>query len=178
MREMLFTTCLILLLSLTTAAQGDTPKAELFGGYSYAGDSTHGFDASVAVNVNEWLGVVADFGRQFTDINGTDSREEIRTQTYLFGPQFSVRRKRKVTPFARALFGASRVKTEATKLGQTFAFSDTSFAMALGGGLDLRVNDTSAIRAIQIEYVRTGFFGETQNKGRISAGIVIRLGKK
>lgn len=178
MRKTLFTSSLILLLSLTAAAQGDTPKAELFVGYSYAGDSTHGFDGSVAVNVNEWVGVVADFGSQFTDIDGTDSREEIRTQTYMFGPQFSVRRNRRVTPFARALFGAARVRTEATELGQTFAFADTSFALAVGGGLDVRVNDRVAVRVIQAEYVRTGFFGETQNKGRISAGVVIRFGKK
>lgn len=178
MRKILFMTSLVLLLSLTAMAQADTPKAELFGGYSYAGERTHGFDAAVAVNANEWFGVVADFGRQFTDINGTDSREEIRTQTYLFGPQFSLRRNPRVTPFARALFGASRIKTEATEFGQTFAFSDTSFALALGGGLDVRINDTVAIRVIQAEYVRTSFFGETQNKGRISAGIVIRFGKK
>lgn len=178
MRKTLFTTSLILLLSLTAMAQGDTPKAEVFGGYSYAGDSTHGFDASIAGNVNDWFGVVADFGRQFTDINGTDSREEIRTQTYLFGPQFSIRRNRRVTPFARALFGASRIKTEATEFGQTFAFSDSSFALALGGGLDVQINDRFAIRAFQAEYLRTKFFGETQNKGRISVGLVIRFGKK
>ena len=178
MRKTLLATSLIPLLWLTTLAQSNTPKAELFGGYSYAGDSTHGFDASITGNVNEWFGVVADFGKQYTDINGTDSREEIRTQTYLFGPQFSLRRTRRVTPFARALFGASRIQTEATEFGQTFAFSDTSFALAVGGGVDVRINDRFAIRAVQAEYLRTRFFGETQNKGRISFGLVIRFGKK
>ena len=50
--------------------------------------------------------------------------------------------------------------------------------MALGGGLDVNVNDRFAIRVVQAEYLRTRFFNETQNKGRIAFGLVFRFGKK
>jgi hypothetical protein len=48
----------------------------------------------------------------------------------------------------------------------------------LGGGLDIKVNDRIAIRAVQLDYLRTRFFGETENRGRLAFGIVIRFGKK
>ncbi len=50
--------------------------------------------------------------------------------------------------------------------------------MALGGGLDVSVNDSIAVRVAQVDYLRTHFFFQTQNKGRIAAGLVIRFGKK
>ena len=50
--------------------------------------------------------------------------------------------------------------------------------MALGGGLDVRLSDRFAIRVIQIDYVRTEFFNQTQNKGRIAVDIVMRFGRK
>ena len=81
-------------------------------------------------------------------------------------------------PFAHALFGVAKLKTETNEFGPLLSFSDTSFALALGGGLDVTVNDRLAIRVVQIDYLRTSFFDGTQNKGRIAAGIVLRFGKK
>ena len=166
----------LLALSQTARAQ-DTPKVELFGGYSYAGSGSHGFDGSVAANVNSWFGLVADVGGQYSKLTDQGFTEKIRSHSLLFGPKFSVRRKR-VVPFAHALFGFAHLRTETNEFGPLLTFSDSSFAMALGGGLDVRVNDHLAIRAFQIDYLRTNFFGETQNKGRIAAGVVFRFGKK
>lgn len=177
MRRILFVVTLMFLVSSTTTAQ-DTPKAEVFGGYSYAGEGSNGFDASLAGNVNSWFGLVADVGGQYTRLEEEGIRERIGTNSYLFGPRFSLRKNKRVTPFAHALFGVSHVKSEATELGQTFAFSDTSFGMALGGGLDVRVNDNLAIRVAQVDYLRTRFFNQTQNEGRIVVGVVLRFGKK
>jgi hypothetical protein len=50
--------------------------------------------------------------------------------------------------------------------------------MAFGGGLDIKVNDRLAIRAFQLDYLRTNFFGETGHRGRLAFGLVLRLGKK
>lgn len=177
MRRFLYAVGVALLMIPAAAAQ-DVPKAEVFGGYSYAGEGAHGWDASVAGNVNGWLGVVADASGQYTGLEAPGVRERIRTHSLLFGPQVSARRGRRVTPFARALFGASHVSTEAVEAGQRFSFSDTSFAVALGGGLDVTVSDRVAVRVAQLEYVRTSFFGETQHKGRLSFGLVFRLGRK
>jgi opacity protein-like surface antigen len=178
MRKVFFSTALILLLSLSTVAQEETPKAELFGGYSWAGSNFHGWNASIAGNVNKWFGVVADFSGHYggsIDVDGFDERQ--RAHSYHFGPRLSVRRKR-VTPFAQALFGASRLKTELTGFGQRFVFADTGFSFVLGGGLDIKVSERVAVRAFQIDYLRANFFGQTENRGRLAFGIVFRFGKK
>ncbi|MBD0372942.1 MAG: outer membrane beta-barrel protein [Pyrinomonadaceae bacterium] len=180
MRRLIVVSALVVLFYLPAARaqEVETPKAELFGGYSYGGSGTHGWNVSVAGNVNSWFGLVADFNGFRTRLREQDSDEKIRSYSYLFGPQFSLRRSRAVRPFVHALFGGARTRNTVTEAGQNFVFTDTTFAMALGGGLDVRVNDAVAIRVIQANYLRTGFFGETQNKGRISAGLVIRFGKK
>jgi hypothetical protein len=50
----------------------------------------------------------------------------------------------------------------------------TSFAMALGGGLDLRAGKRIAVRLIQVDYTPTFFGSGRQDNFRISAGIVFR----
>ena len=171
-----FSICMILFLSVTVMAQ-DTPKAELFGGYSYAGNGANGFDASISGNLNNWFGLVVDVGGQYTRLNDQGFTEKIRTHSILFGPRFSLRGNR-VVPFVHALFGFSHLRTETNEFGSLLSFSDSSFGMALGGGLDIKVNDKFAIRALQLDYLRTRFFNETQNKGRISVGVVVRFGRK
>jgi opacity protein-like surface antigen len=166
------------LLAASAATAQEVPKAEVFGGYSYAGEGTHGWNASAARNLNGWLGLAADAGGQYTRLEEPGFRERIKTHSFLFGPQLSVRRHKRLTPFVRTLFGASHVSTEAVEAGQRFSFSDTSFAAALGGGLDIKLSERLALRAFQADYVHTRFFGETQHKGRLSFGLVLRLGKK
>jgi len=73
----------------------------------------------------------------------------------------------KFRPFAEALFGAGHVSTNGVG-------SDSSFATALGGGLDYRIIRPIAWR-FQGDYVQTRFFGNTQNNVRISTGIVLRF---
>lgn len=166
-------------LLVTTSVQGqETPKAEIFGGYSYAGSGSNGFDVSIAGNVNSWLGLVADVGGQYSRFTDQGFTERIRTHSFLFGPRISSRKNHRVTPFAHALFGVSKLKTETDEFGPLLSFSDSSFAMALGGGLDVRISDRLAIRAIQLDYLRTRFFEESQQKGRLSFGLVVRFGRK
>ncbi|HWN08339.1 MAG TPA: outer membrane beta-barrel protein [Pyrinomonadaceae bacterium] len=176
MTRTLFLAAIVLVFSLSAFAQ-NTPKAELFGGYSYAGTGSKGFDGSIAVNLNDWFGLVADVGGQYTRLTDSGFTEKIRSHSFLFGPKFSIRKNRAV-PFAHALVGVSKLKTETDEFGPVVSFSDTSFAMALGGGVDVKVNEHVAIRVVQIDYLRTRFFGGAQNKGRISAGIVFRFGRK
>ncbi|MBC7931257.1 MAG: porin family protein [Rubrivivax sp.] len=177
MRRLVFATAVILLLTVSASAQEETPKVEVFGGYSYGGSNAHGWNGSVAGNVNRWLGVVADFGGQYTRIESPASSERIKTHSLLFGPRLSARTKH-VTPFAHVLVGAAHNDARAREEGFDFHFTDTSFAVAVGGGLDVRVSERVAVRAFQLDYLRTNFFGGTQNNGRISAGIVFRFGKK
>lgn len=177
MRRLVFAAAVILLLTHSASAQEETPKVEVFGGYSYGGSNAHGWNGSVAANVNKWFGVVADFGGQYTRIESPVFSERINTHSLLFGPRFSARTKH-VTPFAHVLVGAAHNDARARELGLDFHFTDTSFAAVVGGGLDVRVGERVAVRAFQLDYLRTNFFGGTQNNGRISAGVVFRFGKK
>ena len=56
--------------------------------------------------------------------------------------------------------------------------SDSSFAMAFGGGVDFKLSDKVAIRMIQADYVQTRFASDRQNSARLSAGIVFHIGSE
>jgi opacity protein-like surface antigen len=169
--------CLTLFTCLPVLAQEKDPKVEIFGGYSHNVGEAQGWNASLAVNPNRWFGVVADFSGLTSKTSEPDFQERIRANTYLFGPQFSYRGNKRVTPFARVLFGAASVNAKATEAGESAEFSDTRFSYAVGGGLDIRVNGRIAIRAAQVDYIHTRFFGEGQHNGRLSFGVVFSLGR-
>jgi len=181
-----------------------TPKAELFLGYSYlrsvptleAGNRLvwlNGGSASIAFNVNRYLGIVADVGDYTNseirfqgaygatvDVNDADGG----VISYLFGPRLSFRHKR-ITPFVQALFGgvhASEVTLANCTFSCTLLPDQNAFALTAGGGLDVRVHRHFAIRVIQAEYMMTRFqdysTGNTasQNDVRLSSGLVFSIG--
>ncbi|HEV8138950.1 MAG TPA: outer membrane beta-barrel protein [Pyrinomonadaceae bacterium] len=164
-------------LTLQPAMAQQVPKAEVFGGYSWAGGNFHGWNASVTGNITRRLGVVADFsGHYGSELDGS-VRIKKDAHSFLFGPRFSFRGKR-LTPFVYALFGATRFHESAIISGQKLSDSDTGFSSALGGGLDIKLNDRVAVRALQLDYFRPNFFGEAHNRGRLAVGVVLHLGKK
>jgi peptidoglycan-associated lipoprotein len=170
---------LVALAALPIAAQEETPKAEVFGGYSWGGGNFHGWGASVTGNVNRWFGVTADFsGHHGREQNGVVFERQ-HAHSFLFGPRFSLRRKR-ATVFAYALAGGVNFKDEVSVPSVNFnaSASDTGFNMALGGGLDIHVSERVSVRAFQMDYLRPTFFGESHHRGRLAFGLVLRLGKK
>lgn len=175
MRRVFIALGLVCLLALPVFAQ-DSYKAEIFGGYQYTrlnpgdgadGENYNGWNASVTGNLNDWLGITADFSGGYKNVLGVDT--DVRN--FLFGPTVSYNEMERVKPFAHALFGVSRA-------GAGFAgldVSDTAFAMALGGGVDVGVHKNLAVRLIQADYLMTRFGSETQNNARISTGVVFRF---
>jgi opacity protein-like surface antigen len=176
MEKLILLVFLIGATALSAHAQ-ETPKAEVFGGYAYAGSGSHGFDSSFVANINSWFGLGGSVSGQYSKLDEDGVSERITTNSFLAGPKFSIRTHKRFTPFAQAMVGLSRIHTETNEFGPLVAFKDRSFAMTIGGGLDVTVNRLIAIRAIQVDYLRTHFFNETQNKGRIAFGIVLRFGK-
>lgn len=80
----------VLVLGFCVSAMAqETPKAEIFGGYSYTRDVTddqnfQGGTGSIAFNANNWLGLVGDFaGYKAT---GLPSGVSANLFTYTFGP--------------------------------------------------------------------------------------------
>ena len=179
----------------TMAAAQDKPKAEVFGGYSYLHSSdngaslnSNGVSGSVAFNANEWFGVVGDFGYYHASPNVSSftigvpisADVSVNTFSYLFGPKLSMRGNEKFTPFVQALFGGAHQKTNVNVTGfGSASTSESAFVMALGGGADVKVANSVAIRLIQAEYVLTKFNdgdNNRQNSVRLSAGVVFRFG--
>ena len=97
-----------------------------------------------------FIGIVADFSAHYGSHDFTINCEAIPTprcvpltgnahanlHSYLFGPRVSFRVGR-FTPFAPALFGAAHISEDAQSVG--LSQSDTSFATALGGGIDYKL---------------------------------------
>jgi opacity protein-like surface antigen len=177
----LFILVAVILATAGSAVAQDFPKAEIFGGYQYirvnpgggsAAYNCQGGAGSVAGNLNHWFGVVGDFGA--CKVTGLPSGTSAHLVNYLFGPKLTYRSRGKLSPFAQVLFGGERISGSASGLGST---SDSSFAMAFGGGADYEMTNHVAIRLIQAEYLYTKFGGTRQNNARISAGIVYRWGR-
>ena len=177
MKRLLFMAGLMLFLPLVASAQ-ETPKAEAFGGYSYLrggdGENLNGWNGSIVGNLNRWLGIKADFNGDYghVDIGGIRVRDSV--YSYTFGPQFSIRKNDKVTPFVHTLFGGAHIRGNA--LGVTA--TGNGFAMFLGGGLDVKISKSFAIRAFQADYNLDHISGSNLNNFRLSTGIVFNLGGK
>jgi hypothetical protein len=165
-------------------------KVELFGGFSYVrGDvrsvelvpgpppafitqhpNLFGWEFSGAYKFVPFLSANLDFGEQYGKLNGGN----VRLKTYLFGPQLAL--PGPVSPFVHAEFGFAHQSIGSyTNSAFISPGTDTSFATALGGGLDIAAVPFFAIRLIQIDYLRTSLYHQTQSEPRVSAGIVFRF---
>lgn len=168
---------LLIMSSLFATAQQSASKLDLFGGYSYMSASTSGLSSRFSMNgwngqgtynFTPWLGATADFGGYY----GSPFNLTAHDYSFLFGPTISLRTPH-FTPYFHALFGVDRFS--ATLLGGTP--SNTAFAMAIGGGLDIPVKGRFSIRAAQVDWLRSDHFSTAQNNLRVSTGVVFHIGE-
>lgn len=169
MRKVCLSALLLAMCALPAFAQDS--KVDIFGGYSYLraepgsglpGVNTNGWEASLTYNWNNWLGLKAD-------VDGHYCCGDAKEHDFLFGPQISLGHG-KLAPYVHGLVGASH--------GSATGFSDTVFAFALGGGVDVKVTDLVGIRVGQFDYFGTRYSGYTQNNFRFSTGLVFHFGRK
>jgi opacity protein-like surface antigen len=148
------------------AAQVPT-KGNVFFGYSYNhaeivshdGTNLNGWNAQLEGKFLPWIGIVGDLGGTYGS--------HVSEHNYLFGPRVSVS-VGKVRPFAELLIGAGHISVG------NGSDSDTSFANAVGGGLDYRIAGPVAVRG-QLDWIHTRFFGNGQNDVRFSTGVVVHF---
>ena len=173
---------IVLAAALSARAQESYPRAEVFGGYSYFNSDQFanreslyvpGFAAGISANLNHYFGVAAEVSGHYgeTTIGGlrTNNQFDVNTYTFLFGPRLTARREG-ANFFGHVLVGAARTKVE------TFD-SETDFAFAIGGGIDLNVSRRIGVRLIQFDYIPiTG--DDTSHNFRAQIGFVVRLGEK
>jgi opacity protein-like surface antigen len=186
----------VLLLFAGLASAQVPTSGNVFFGYSYENTSSsalgfsdssranlNGWEATVEGKVFPWVGFVADVGGHYGsqsyvfDLGGQNTSVNVNAHefTAMFGPRVSVS-VGKLRPFAQALFGVGHITTSQTaaiadNFGQP---SDTSFAWALGGGLDYKIIRPIAWR-FQGDYLETRYFGTTQNDVRLSTGLALRF---
>jgi hypothetical protein len=168
---------LVLFFSVAAAAQ-ETPKVELFGGYSHLFSNLNnslnnpsynlnGVNVSAAENVNSWFGGVLDF----SSVSGSNAGLNVNSQTIMYGPRIAYRKSRAITPSIHALFGGVRGSRGFDGISE----ANWRFAMGLGGEIDLRINDKVAFRLVQADYIPTHFLDVRQDNVRVSIGFVFRF---
>ncbi|MBZ5722260.1 MAG: hypothetical protein LAO03_17960 [Acidobacteriia bacterium] len=210
MRKPVILMSAILFLSTMLAAQSSEPKtavednagrATLFGGYNYLrnnGNGSNGWQGQGTFNFTRHLGVTADVSGDYrtpisVNILGVTASAHQRLYTYLFGPTVTTSFGR-TSVFGHALFGEAHSSLGAgitlPIIGgiSTGLTSANAFAMAFGGGVDIGLSRHFAIRAAQVDYLRTQFsatdalitglstnLSDSQNSFRYSGGIVFRF---
>ena len=178
---------LLLSLSLVFAfsASAQDSKADAYLGYQYTrqtyGPGTsfnmNGGVGQIAVYPTKWFGIVGEVsGNAVGNIHGfTGSGGTL--YSYMGGARFSFRHG-PLQPYVQGLFGAGQL--DSTLQARLGASSSTAYAMAIGGGLDLKVAHHFAYRLIQGDYFLTRFTNPlnarfSQNNFRLSTGLVLRF---
>lgn len=122
----------------------------------------NGFNVSGTGYVTKRFGITGDFSagfeRRIDDFGIVQTRAEFSLYNITVGPQVKFFNNRRATPFVHALFGVARRSLKETvdvAIASPITFAEdstTSFAMNLGGGIDVRLNDRIDIRVIQVDY--------------------------
>jgi len=169
----LFTLILLLLSSSALGQDGDYPKVEAFGGFSWIeldglggeGERFYGWQASISGNFHENIGIVFDAGGRY--------KSGIQSYEFLVGPRFTMRIEDGAV-FVHALAGLNHARISG--LGDTL--SDTAFAMGFGGGVDINIGDWGALRMMQVDYIGTRISGldEWDWNYRVGIGFVFKFG--
>ena len=139
----------------------------------------NGWEGSLEGKFFPFVGIVADFSANYGDLKfpspaGTCaigvacSPVSVNTHVdnLLFGPRVSVS-VGPVRPFAEAMFGAAHINTNGFG-------SDTSFATAIGGGLDYRIFHLLAWR-FEGDFIHTLFSTPRSIMRASPTGVVLRF---
>ncbi len=141
----------------------------------------NGVTTEVVANVTPHIGLVTNFAATFANtdfvdaLSGQTFRARVSRYTLLFGPRYNWRNSSPFLPYAHALFGVARYQAKFHDNDFTCPdTNDTAFAMALGGGLDIRAGNHVDVRAAQVDYLPVFFSHKREDGLRFSAGIKIK----
>jgi len=189
MRKIVFVALLMVLFAGLAAAQVPT-SGNIYLGYSFENTDWSGLDSSsIRPNLHGWegslegkifphIGIVTDFSQHygsqtFTELPPVGGPTTVKVTGHgfevLFGPRISIPIGN-FTPFGEAMFGLGHI----TNGGGLPSSSNTSFATALGGGLDFKIVRPLALR-VEADYLQTRFYSTRQDAMRLSTGVVIRF---
>jgi hypothetical protein len=127
--------------------------------------STVGINTSVVYFTNDWFGVEGAISAVFAP--EIYAKEHVKIATYGAGPKIA-RRARRWEPWLHGIFGGAHEQPQVA--GQ----SRNSYSIKAGGGADYRWNPRISFR-LEADYVRTGFFSESQNDFQLAGGMVFHF---
>ena len=164
--------------------------------------TANGFEGAYVRNIHRYFGIKGSvsgayrndsFEPTFTDpTNGTFSYR-IKTSDAVYNFLGGVQVKNNASearfkPFAHALAGVAVTRSKISapvctagtcpsiiNNGAAFTFTNTNFAAAVGGGLDIKINEKIDFRAIQVDYNPIYRGGNNwQNNIRFGVGVVFK----
>ena len=157
-------------------------------------ESFHGFNVSGVYNVSRYIGIKGDvsgtysnrgfsFNVPIPEGGGGSIAFETKSSLYNFLGGVQVKdnsNSGRLKPFAHALAGTAYSRIKISGLGCSPGIdctgfeggSETNFAGAFGGGLDVRLSRRVQIRLIQVDYNPIWFDGGVQNNIRFGFGLV------
>ncbi len=128
-------------------------------------NTLRGFNLGLTYNFNKYFGVKGDYSLHLREDNFSrpagSGTIDSTVQNFLGGIQVknNALDGPRFKPFGHALFGVANQKldVDSPQLGTVLGISDfhvneTSFAMAFGGGIDIKLTDRIDIRAVQVDW--------------------------
>jgi hypothetical protein len=167
--------------------------------------SANGAGGQFVLNFGKWFGLVSDLGSVHNGNIGGNHLDTTLTN-FLFGPRISIRNHSRVKPYFNVLFGGVHGSTSVptplppgtivppvgvnpttvTNLSNAIAVrasaDQTAFAMATGGGIDIRISRVVSFRPIGLDYFLTRLQNlrsandNNQNNLRYTTGINFTFG--
>ncbi|HEU4711964.1 MAG TPA: outer membrane beta-barrel protein [Pyrinomonadaceae bacterium] len=124
-----------------------------------------GFNLAAGVNFHKYVGAKFDYSLHLREDNFTrtlgNGTVDTTVQNFLGGIQIknNMEDGPRLKPFAHALFGVAnqKIDVDSPQLPALFSINDfsvneTSFAMAFGGGLDIKLNNRFDLRVVQVDW--------------------------
>jgi len=171
-----------------TASAQDVAKVEVSGGWNYQAIKSNddenwehfpkGWYADVAFAVTNMWSAVGQVTGNFKTITDSGGALDIDTNSFLFGIRASARGNPKATPFAQALFGATKLKVSQG----SFNVSENMFTYQVGGGVNVTASENVQAR-VSADYVRImpGDASEIADEAfqgiRLAVGVTFGFGK-
>jgi hypothetical protein len=134
--------------------------------------------ADVAFPLYKGLSVAATFTG--ADKSNVTPGVNLTRIAYLAGPRYAFGNSHSTQLFGEALFGAAHAFNGVFPAPGAPTSTANSFAAQIGGGLDIGLTKGFALRALQIDYVRTALpnnGANTQNDLRLAVGLSYRFSR-
>jgi hypothetical protein len=127
--------------------------------------SAVGINTSVVYFTNDWFGIEGNITAVFAP--EIFRNEHVKITTYGAGPKIAWRQ-RQWEPWIHGIFGGAHEQP------QVIGSSRNTYVIKLGGGADYRWNPRLSFR-LEGDYVRTGFFTQSQNNLQVAGGLVFHF---